>query len=100
MKRDPVERYIQDHMNSITVKRINPLFSWCKCEKCHKEFRREPIYDCHCKDDWFTYGIYYDYYGCTNCFSNKDAFVKWLQDNDVLYTEESLRKVYQKRGIG
>lgn len=100
MKRDPAEKYINEHMNSISVKKIRPVFLWCQCEKCHKEFRRELIYYCNCKDDWFEYGCYNDYYGCTHCFPNKDNFLKWLQDNDILYTEESLKELCEKRGIG
>lgn len=100
MKRDPAERYIKQRMDSITVKRVRPLFLWYECKKCHKEFRREPMYHCSCQDDWFKYGIYNDYYGCTHCFPNKNNFLKWLQDNDILYTEESLKKLFKKRGIG
>ena len=48
MKRDPAERYIKQHIASITVKKIRPLFLWYECKKCHKEFRREPMYHCSC----------------------------------------------------
>ena len=34
--RDPAKRYIKEHMDSIRVKKIRPLFLWCQCEKCHK----------------------------------------------------------------
>lgn len=46
MKRDPAEIYIKERMDSISVKKIRPLFLWHQCEKCHKEFRREPMYHC------------------------------------------------------
>lgn len=100
MKRDPVEIYIKKRMDSITVNKIKPLFLWHKCPKCNKEFRREPMYCCNCKDDWFDFDCYNEYYGCTHCFSSKDNFVKWLQDNNILYTEDSLREICKKKGIG
>lgn len=53
MKRDPAERYIKERMDSISVKKIRPLFLWCQCEKCKKEFVREPIYSCSYLDDFW-----------------------------------------------
>ena len=53
MKRDPKERFIKIHMDSITVKKIKPLLFWYKCEKCKKEFVREPMYSCSYLDDFF-----------------------------------------------
>ena len=94
MKRDPAERYIKQHMDSITLKKIKPLILWHKCEKCGNEFVREFIYKCEYLDDWWEH--YFSYYGCTNCFFSKDNFVKWLQENGKIYTEESLRKLYKK----
>ena len=52
MKRDPKERFIKIHMDSISVKKIKPLVFWHKCEKCKKEFVREPIYSCSYLDDF------------------------------------------------
>lgn len=92
MKRDPVERYIKKRMDSISVKKIRPLSLRCQCEKCHKEYRRELMYRCNC-------GIYNDYYGCTHCFPNKDNFLKWLQNNDILYTEESLKNCLKREEL-
>ena len=97
MKRDPKERFIKIHMDSISVKKIRPLFLWYQCEKCHKECRREPIYSCSYLDDFWEY--YHEYYGCSHCFQDKDEFVTWLQDTGRLYTEESLKKLYKYRGI-
>lgn len=93
MKHDPAERYIKERMDSISVKKIRPLSLRCQCEKCHKEYRRELMYRCNC-------GIYNNYYGCAHCFQDKEEFVKWLQDTGSLYTEDSLRKICKKRGIG
>ena len=53
MKRDPKERFIKIHMDSITVKKIKPLLFWYKCEKCKKEFVREPMYSCSYLDDFW-----------------------------------------------
>lgn len=89
--RDPAERYIKEHMDSIRVKKIRPLFLWCQCEKCHKEFRRELIY--HCSGLRYFLEHYFGYYGCSHCFQDKDEFAKWLQDTERLYTEDSLRKI-------
>lgn len=97
MKRDPKERFIKIHMDSISVKRVKPLLVWHKCEKCKKEFVREPIYSCSYLDDYWEH--YYEYYGCSHCFQDKNEFVTWLQDTGRLYTEESLRKLYKERGI-
>ena len=94
MKRDPAERYIKERMDSISVKKIRPLFLWCQCEKCHKEFRRELIYSCSYLDDFWEH--YFEYYGCSHCFPEKNEFVKWLQDTERLYTEDSLREKYKK----
>lgn len=92
MKRDSAERYIKEHMDSISVKRIRPLSLRCQCEKCHKEYRRELMYRCNC-------GIYNNYYGCAQCFPNKNNFLKWLQDNDILYTEESLKNCLKREEL-
>lgn len=94
MKRNPVERYIKKRMDSISVKKIRPLFLWCRCEKCHKEFRRELMY--HCSYLRYFWEHYFEYYGCSQCFQDKDEFVKWLQATGKLYTEESLRKLCKK----
>ena len=69
-----------------------------KCEKCKKEFVRELIYNCSYLDYFWEH--YFEYYGCSHCFQDKDEFVKWLQDTGRLYTEDSLRKICKKRGIG
>ncbi|NSK77510.1 hypothetical protein [Blautia massiliensis (ex Durand et al. 2017)] len=92
MKRDSAERYIKEHMDSISVKKIRPLSLRCQCEKCHKEYRRELMYRCNC-------GIYNNYYGCAQCFPNKNNFLKWLQDNDILYTEESLKNCLKREEL-
>lgn len=92
MKRDSAERYIKEHMDSISVKKIRPLSLRCQCEKCHKEYRRELMYRCNC-------GIYNNYYGCDQCFPNKNNFLKWLQDNDILYTEESLKNCLKREEL-
>ena len=97
MKRDPKERFIKIHMDSISVKKIKPLVFWHKCEKCKKEFVREPIYSCSYLDDFWEY--YHEYYGCSHCFQDKDEFVIWLQDTGILYTEDSLIEICKKRGI-
>lgn len=98
MKRDPKERFIKIHMDSITVKKIKPLLFWYKCEKCKKEFRREPIYSCRYLN--YFYERYSIYHGCSHCFSDKNEFVKWLQDTRRLYTEESLRERCEREKIG
>lgn len=98
MKRDPAERYIKERMDSISVKKIRPLFLWCQCEKCKKEFVREPIYSCSYLDDFWEH--HFEYYGCSRCFQDKDEFVTWLQDTGRLYTEESLKKLCKERSIG
>lgn len=90
MKRDPAEKYIKKHMDSISVKKMRPVFLWCRCEKCHKEFRREPIYSCSYLDDFWEH--YFKCYGCSHCFKDKDEFVTWLQDTGMLYTEVLLRE--------
>lgn len=98
MKRDPKERFIKIHMDSITVKKIKPLLFWYKYEKCNKEFVREPMYSCRYFDDfWERHCIYH---GCSHCFQDKSEFVTWLQYTGRLYTEESLRKLCKERGIG
>jgi hypothetical protein len=98
MKRDPKERFIKIHMDSITVKKIKPLLFWYKCEKCKKEFVREPIYSCSYLDDFWEH--HYIYHGCSHCFQDKNEFVTWLQDTGRLYTEESLKKLCKERSIG
>lgn len=74
------------------AKKIRPLSLRCQCEKCHKEYRRELMYRCNC-------GIYNNYYGCAQCFPNKNNFLKWLQDNDILYTEESLKNCLKREEL-
>lgn len=90
MKRDPKERFIKIYMDSISVKKIKPLLVWYKCEKCKKEFVREPIYSCSYLDVFWEH--YFEYYGCSHCFQDKDEFVKWLQATGRLYTEDSLKR--------
>ena len=97
MKRDPAERFIKIHMDSISVKKIKPLVFWYKCEKCKKEFVRELIYNCSYFDYFWEH--YFEYYGCSHCFQDKDEFVKWLQDTGRLYTEDSLRKICKKEEL-
>ena len=97
MKRDPKERFIKIHMDSISVKKIKPLLFWYKCEKCKKEFVREPMYHCSCLKYFWEH--YFEYYGCSHCFQDKNEFVTWLQYIGRLYTEESLKKLYKERGI-
>jgi hypothetical protein len=96
MKRDPKERFIKIHMDSISVKRVKSRFFWHRCEKCRQEFRREPMYECECLDE-FSLSSFYYYFGCTNCFSDKDKFVEWLQDTGRVYTNESLERWYRTR---
>ena len=96
MKRDPKELFIKQHLNSITTKKVKSIFFWHKCEKCGKEFRREPMYECECLDE-FSLSSFYYYFGCTNCFSDKDKFVEWLQDTGRVYTNESLERWYRTR---
>ena len=82
MKRDPKERFIKIHMDSISVKRVKSRFFWHRCEKCLDEF---------------SLSSFYYYFGCTNCFSDKDKFVEWLQDTGRVYTNESLERWYRTR---
>ena len=96
MKRDPKELFIKQHLNSITTKKVKSIFFWHKCEKCGQEFRREPMYECECLDEFLLYSFYY-YYGCTNCFSDKNEFIEWLQDTKRVYTRESLERYYRTR---
>lgn len=88
MKRDPKENYVKRHMNSINVRKIKPIF-YCKCVKCGMEYKRETMYECSFLDDWFEYTV--EKTGCTECFSSKYDFLKWLQNKNILYTEEWLR---------
>lgn len=88
MKRDPKENYVQRHMNSIDVRKIKPFF-YRKCAKCGMEYKRETMYECSFLDDWFEHTNIKS--GCTECFSSADDFKKWLQKNNILYTEERLR---------
>ncbi|WP_448822094.1 hypothetical protein [Cetobacterium sp.] len=93
MKRDSRKVEIQKYLKSIRVKKIKPIF-WRECKKCGLEFRRENIYECIYTSLPFEHTSYS--YGCTNCFHSEEYFVKWLQDNDFLYTEEKLQKWFKK----
>lgn len=42
---------------------------------------------------------YFEYYGYSHCFQDKDEFVKWLQDTGRLYTEDSLRKICKREEL-
>ncbi len=90
MKRDSRKVEIQKYLKSIRVKKIKPIFFWEECKKCGLEFRRENIYECIYTS--FPFERTSHFYGCTNCFHGEEHFVKWLQDNDFLYTEEKLQK--------
>ena len=87
MKRDPNEIQKIKYFKHIWVRRCVPIF-YHKCCKCDMEYRLEPMYECSYEDhlfvDWQNYK-----YGCTECFSNKEEFRKYLEDEGFLLTKEN-----------
>lgn len=92
MKRDPEKQYIKEKMESIRVKKIHPRFFYHTCVKCHFEYKKEQMYQCDWDDSLLIRS--YTRYGCSHCFNSETEFVKYLQDNGILYTEETLKEAY------
>lgn len=90
MKRDPNRKYIDEHLNSIKIKRITPLFFFTKCCCCGYEYKHEFMFECSFEDSWFEHNRHY-IYGCSNCFSSANDFRSYLERNGKLYTEETLK---------
>ena len=101
MKRDPIDKYIRGHIDSISVKKIKPRFSYKKCSKCGMEYKKEEMYKCSAVDIEYDHFLrlnkFFDgqhVFGCEYCFSSKYDFLKWLKDNGAFYTEEELKVYY------
>ena len=99
MKRDPYKEYIKEHIDSISIKKNKPRFSYKRCVKCRMEYKKEEMYKCSWLDKTYmnyNKGNYanHNMFGCTNCFSSEGKFIKYLEDNEYLYTEESLEHYY------
>lgn len=94
MKRDPKQKYIEDHMKTIVVKKCFPLIFYKKCAKCGMEYKKEPMYSCSKQDSLLTHTNYT--MGCSHCFNNKEEFKKWAEDNGYLYTEKSLSETWDE----
>lgn len=92
MRRDPIDKYVRGHIDSISVKKIKPRFSYKRCVKCEMEYKKEEVYKCSWLDK--KYSNYHHMYGCVNCFSSEGRFIKYLQQYRCLYTEESLKHCY------
>lgn len=88
MQRDPRQQYINQHLKSIRIKTIKPLFLYEKCCKCSMEYKRERMYECSFQNAFIDQTNYVQ--GCSHCFESAEDFRKYLEDNDILYTEESL----------
>lgn len=98
MKRNPEEQFIKEKISSIKVKKIYPRFFFRRCNKCGFEYKKEYVYKCSLNDRVLE-NITYTYYGCNHCFDSKELFIKYLRDAGIIYTEESLRNIYQKMDI-
>lgn len=93
MKRDPEKHYIKKKMDTIRVKKIYPRFFYYPCEKCGFEYKKENMYQCDWEDSRLI--LSYTRYGRSHCFDSETQFVKYLQDNGILYNEESLKRAYR-----
>lgn len=89
MKRDPKEYMKTKYYKDIHYKKIIPLFFWERCNKCGKEFRREPMYKINypiMMRGWYD-REYISVYGCQECFSDIDNFKRYCAENIVLKEE-------------
>lgn len=93
MKRDPKEKFVADHLNSISIHEFTPIFFYHHCDKCGMEYKRELMYECDFRDYMSSFVI--RRIGCSRCFPSKNDFRKWLEETGKLYTREFLVKNYE-----
>lgn len=87
MKRNPIEAAKKEYYDSIRFKKIKPRFFFKTCDKCHNEFKKEPMYECSFSDDYFT-GVTHYVHGCTECFSSIEEFKTYCHETAIASEEE------------
>lgn len=92
MIRDPREKFINDHLNSISIHKFFPILFYYHCGKCGMEYKRELMYECKCRDYMTSFTIYRT--GCSRYFPSKNDFRKWLEKTGKLYKREFLEDYY------
>ena len=86
MKRNPCEVEKIKYYKNIHIKKCFPIL-YTECCKCKMEYKFESMYECSYMShiiDWIFYK-----HGCTECFSSKDEFRKYLENTGTLLTEDN-----------
>ncbi|MBQ8218377.1 MAG: hypothetical protein IJZ79_03635 [Bacilli bacterium] len=82
MKRDPIERQMNQYYNSIHIRKIRPKFSYHRCTSCGQEFKKVPMYECSYPDDYFS--MTHHVIGCSECFDSIESFKQYMYDNYIV----------------
>lgn len=90
MRRNPMNKAIEEYMQGIKVKKIHPRLTYHRCEMCGYEYKKEPMWEARVPLVIFEGHTRY-YIGCQHCFQTRDEFRKYLEERGKIYTEESFK---------
>ena len=93
MKRNPTEEMIKEYQKRIRYRKIFPILSWYRCDKCGNEFIREKMYSF--EKPLFYRGVLVlqsifnvHKYGCKRCFVDISDFREYCNKRFVLSEDQ------------
>lgn len=97
MQRNPIQHAKKRYFDNISIKKIKPLLFYTECNKCGMEYKRETMYECQCPLEPRLEITNY-VRGCSHCFTSKNDFRDYLENNNIIYTDETYDKKIPRYG--